>query len=228
MKLRLTALAAVASALTVPATASAATLDVSPGLPCYGSGQNVNLLGTGFSPNLPGGIAVTRDGESIGSLSTDATGAFNGSLRLGQRNGRRTSTYVATDTTNPTLTALTQITVSEADVTLRPKSGSPGRRVRIKAVGFTANSGKRLWAHVTRNGKTRSMAVGKLKGACKGLTKKRRLLRRGAPVGVYVVQFDAFRKFQARRPQSVGFTITVRRVVRPAAAASSTSWSRSW
>jgi hypothetical protein len=228
MKLCLTALAAVATTLTVPATASAATLDVSPGQPCYGSGQSVNLLGTGFSPNLPSGIAVTRDGESIGSLSTDATGAFNGSLRLGQRNGRRTSTYVATDTTNPTLTALTQITVSEADVTLRPKSGSPGRRVRIKAVGFTANKGKRLWAHVTRNGKTRHLAVGKLKGACKGLTKKRRLLRRGAPVGVYVVQFDAFKKYQARRAQSVGFTITVRRVARPAAAASSTGWSRSW
>jgi hypothetical protein len=228
MKLRLTALAAVATALTVPATASAATLTVDPALPCYGSGQSVNLLGTGFSPNLTRGITVTKDGESIGSLSTDATGAFNGSLRLGQRNGRRTSTYMATDTTNPTLTASTQITVSEADVTLRPKSGSPGRRVRIKAVGFTANGGKRLWAHVTRNGKTRNLRVGELKGACKGLTKKRRLLRRGAPVGVYIVQFDAFRSYKERRPQSVGFTITVRRVVRPAAASSALGWSRLW
>jgi hypothetical protein len=228
MKLRLTALAAVATALTVPATASAATLTVDPALPCYGSGHSVNLIGTGFSPNLTDGIAVTKDGESIGSLSTDASGAFNGSLRLGQRNGRRTSTYMATDTTNPTLTASTQITVSEADVTLRPKSGSPGRRVRIKAVGFTANGGKRLWAHVTRNGKTRNLPVGRLTGACKGLTKKRRLLRRGSPVGVYIVQFDAFRNYKERRAQSVGFTITVRRVVRPAAVSSGVGWSRAW
>ncbi len=228
MKLRLTALAIVATAFTVPATASAATLEVTPQLPCYGSGQSVNLLGTGFSPNLTTGIAITRDNESIGSLSTDATGAFNGALRLGQRNGRRTSTYVATDTTNPTLTASTQITVSEADVGLRPKSGAPGRRVRIKAVGFTANGGKRLWAHVTRNNRTRHLRIGKLKGACKSLTKKRRLLPRGAPVGVYIVQFDAFRKYQARRAQSVGFTITVRSVVRPAAAASGAGWSRLW
>jgi hypothetical protein len=228
MKLRLTALAAAVTALTVPATASAATLAVAPQLPCYGSGHSVNLLGTGFTPNLMSGVSVTKDGEGIGSLSTDATGAFNGSLRLGQRNGRRTSTYTATDTTNPTLTASTQITVSEADVTLRPKSGSPGRRVRIKAVGFTASGGKRLWAHVTRNNRTRNLAVGKLKGACKGLTKKRRLLRRGAPVGVYVVQFDAFKKYKPRRPQSVGFTITVRRIVRPAAAASASGWSRAW
>jgi hypothetical protein len=224
MNVRLTALAASAAALTVPATASAATLEVEPALPCYGSGHSVNLLGTGFSPNLMSGISVTKDGESIGSLSTDATGAFNGSLRLGQRNGRRTSTYTATDTTNPTLTASTQITVSEADVGLRPRSGSPGRRVRIKAVGFTAG-GNRLWAHVTRAGKTRNTPVGRLKGACKRLTKKRRLLPRNAPVGVYIVQFDAFRKYRARRAQSVGFTITVRRVVRPAAA-SAAGWSR--
>jgi hypothetical protein len=227
MKLRLTALAAVATALTVPANASAATLTVDPALPCYGSGQSVNLLGSGFSPNLTDGITVTKDGERIGELSTDANGAFHGSLRLGQRNGRRTSTYMATDTSNPTLTASTQITVSEADVTLRPKSGSPGRRVRIKAVGFTANGGKRLWAHVTRNGRTRNLAVGKLTGACKGLTKKRRLLRRGAPVGVYIVQFDAYRKYKERRAQSVGFTITVRRV-RSAAASSAVGWSRRW
>jgi hypothetical protein len=227
MKLRLTAVAAVATALTVPATASAATLTVDPQLPCYGSGHNVNLLGTGFTPNLMDGVAVTKDGESLGMLSTDADGAFNGSLTLGQRKGRRTRTYTAADTTKPTLTASTQITVSEADVKLRPKSGSPGRRVRIKAVGFTAG-GKRLWAHVTRNAKTRNFAVGRLRGACKGVTKKRRLLRRSAPVGVYIVQFDAFRKYKPRRSQSVGFTITLRRVVRPAAAASATSWSRVW
>ena len=228
MKLRLTALAIVATGLAVPATASAAELHVEPQQPCYGSGQSVNLLGTGFTPGITDGVVITRDGESIGSLSTDANGAFNGSLRLGQRNGRRTSTYTATDTSTPTLSALAQITVSETDVGLRPKSGAPGRRVRIKAVGFTANGGKRLWAHVTRNNRTRHLRIGKLKGACKSLTKKRRLLPRGAPVGVYVVQFDAFRKYRERRAQSVGFTITVRRVVRPAAAASASGWSRLW
>ena len=115
MTLRLTALAAVATALTVPATASAATLTVDPTLPCYGSGHSVNLLGTGFTPGQMGGVAVTRNGESIGALSTDATGAFNGSLRLGQRNGRRTSTYTATDMTNPTLTASTQVRLAGAE-----------------------------------------------------------------------------------------------------------------
>jgi hypothetical protein len=225
MKLRLTAVATVATVLTVPATASAAMLEIVPAQPCYGSGQTVSLLGTGFTPNLMAGIAVTKDGESIGSLTTDATGAFNGSLRLGQKNGKRTSMYTATDTSNPTLTASDQITVSEVDVGLRPKRGAPGRRVRIKAIGFTAG-GNRLWAHVTRNGKTRNLAVGRLKGACKSVTKKRRLLPRNAKVGVYTVQFDAFPKFRPRPAQSVSYTIMVRRVVGPAASASVTSWSR--
>ena len=50
MKLRLTALAAAVTALTVPATASAATLAVAPQLPCYGSGHSVNLLGRASRP----------------------------------------------------------------------------------------------------------------------------------------------------------------------------------
>ena len=226
MKLRLTALATVATALAVPATASAAALTVDPALPCYGSGHSVNLLGSGFSPGLMSGISVTKDGEAIGTLSTDATGAFNGQLRLGQKNGRRTSVYTATDTSNPTLTASTQIVVSEADVGLTPKSGAPGRKVKIKAVGFTAGNGN-LYAHITRGDSTRNLRIGELGGACKKITKRRRLLARDAKAGVYVVQFDGYRKYQERRPQSVGFTITVREVVKSgAAAASAAGWSR--
>jgi hypothetical protein len=225
MKLRLIALATVATALTVPAIASAATLEVVPRLPCYGSGHSVNLLGAGFTPSLVDGVVVTKDDEKIGSLSTDASGAFNGALRLGQRSGRRTSTYTATDTSNPTLTASTPITVSEVDVDLRPRSGAPGRRVRIKAVGFTAGS-DRLYAHVVRGDSKRNLRLGRLKGSCKSLTTRRRLLPNNAPVGAYTIQFDAFRRYKERRAQSVGFTITVRRVVSPAATASAVSWTR--
>jgi hypothetical protein len=223
MKFSPIALATAVAALTLPAAASAAQLRVNPGKPCYGSGETVSLLGSGFTPNLPSGISVTKDGEAIGTLSTDVGGAFNGTLRLGQRNGKRTSTYTATDTSNPTLTASTQIVVSEVDVRLRPKSGAPGRRITIGAVGFT--EGKTLWAHVVRGNSVRNLKIGALKRACHKLRSKRRLLRRGAPLGVYTVQFDAFKKYRERRPQSVGFTITVRRVVEPSAA-SATAWSR--
>jgi hypothetical protein len=213
MKLRLTVLATAVAALAGPGTASAAELDVEPSLPCYGSEHRVELVGTGFSENAS--VTVTREGEQLGVLQANGTGAFRTGLRLGQRNGRRTSTYTATDTSDPMLTASEQITVSETDVRLRPQTGAPGRRVRISAVGFTAG-GKRLWAHVTRAERTRHISVGRLKGACKRITKRRRLLPRDAQVGVYNVQFDAFREYVPRRPQSVTYTITVRPVGRPA------------
>ena len=63
MKLCLTGLATALAAFALPAAASAAELRVDPPKPCYGSGQTVNLLGTGFTPNLPSGISVTKDGE---------------------------------------------------------------------------------------------------------------------------------------------------------------------
>jgi hypothetical protein len=223
MKLSLTALATGFAAFALPAAASAAELTVAPAKPCYGSGETVNLLGSGFTPNLPGGINVTKNGDPLGTLSTDVGGAFNGALRLGQKNGRRTSTYTATDTSNPTLTASTQIVVSEVDVRLRPRSGAPGRRITISAVGFT--EGNTLWAHVVRGSSVRNLKIGRLKRACHKLRSKRRLLRRGAPLGAYTVQFDAFKKYRERRPQSVGFTISVRRVAQPSAA-SATAWSR--
>jgi hypothetical protein len=226
MKLSLTGLATALAAFALPAAASAAELEVKPDKRCYGSGETVNLLGTGFTPNLRSGISVTKDGEPIGELSTDPTGSLNGRLTLGQRNGKRTSTYTATDTSIPTLTASDQITVSEVDVRLRPKSGAPGRLVTIGAVGFTM--GRTLWAHVVRGRSVRHIRIGRLQRACHKLRKKRRLLRQNAAVGVYTIQFDAHRKYVRQRPQSVGFRITVVRRVRPASTASAASmgWSR--
>jgi hypothetical protein len=222
MKLSLIVLTTAIAAVALPAAASAAELKVDPPQDCYGSGETVSLLGSGFTPGRASGVSVTKDGEPLGTLTTDAVGSFNGTLRIGQRNGRRTRTYTATDTSNPTLTASTQIMVSEVDVRLSPRS-SAGGRLRIGAVGFT--QGEALWAHIVRDRSVRHLRIGKLKGACHNLRARRRLLRPGTALGTYVVQFDAFRRYKPRRAQSVGFTITVRRAV-PPSAASATAWSR--
>jgi hypothetical protein len=221
MKLSLSALATALTALTLPAVVSAAELRVEPHRNCYGSGEVVGLMGSGFTPNLVEGIKVTKDGDPLGELSTDSNGGFNATLRLGQGNGRRTRTYTATDTSNPTLTASTQIVVSEVEVRLRPRSGAPGRRLRIGAVGFT--QGDTLWAHIVGGNSVRHLRIGRLKGACHKLRARRRLLSPNARVGTYTVQFDAFRRYRQRRRQSVGYLITVRRVPTAAAAL---AWSR--
>ena len=229
MKLRLTALA-------IAATASHRSRDRLGGNPrghaadCPATAQAraSTCSARASRPNLTSGVTITRDGEGIGSLTTDATGAFNGSLRLGQRNGRRTQHLHRHRHEQPDAHGV------------RPRSPSARRTwdCARRAARRAAGCASRRWASRQR----RQAALGprdaqqqdappghrEAEGRCKSLTKKRRLLPRGAPVGVYTVQFDAFRKYQERRAQSVGFTITVRRVVRPAAAASAAGWSRLW
>ena len=172
MKLCLTAACAAALAVAVPAAASAATLAVDPVRDCYRSGETVNLLATGFTANVSGGIRVTRGTTLLGNLSADALGNAASPLKLGQPSGVRTSTYVATDTTNSALTASLALQVSAVEVGVRPKGGRPGRLVRIKATGFTG--GRNLWVHIRKGRYKRDFKVGRLKGACSRLTTRTR------------------------------------------------------
>jgi hypothetical protein len=193
--------------LAVPSAASAATLTVSPQKSCYSSGESVNLLGAGFSPL--DNATITRDGTPLGSLSTDANGAFNGVLTLAQNSGRRTKTYTATDGTNLALTASAQITVSAVRVGLKPANGAPGRLMSITARGFT--TGPTLWAHVIRGRSKRNIKIGSLNGACGGLMTRKRLLPRDAALGVHTIQFDTFRRYSRERPVRDRYTISVTR-----------------
>lgn len=204
------------AALAFPSAASAASLTVSPQKRCYGSGESVSFLGTGFTPTTdplnPNQVNVTRPGANVGLLNVDANGAFNGVLGVRLDSGRETRTYTATDLADPSITASAQITVSSVLVRLRPINGAPGRRLRINAHGFT--TGKTLWAHVRRGRSGRNIKLGRLKGACGNLKTRRRLLPQNAAVGVYTVQFDTFRRYDGReknRPVRDRYTITVTR-----------------
>ena len=201
------AVAASLVVLAAPATASAASLTVSPEKRCYSSGETVTLNGADFTPN--GGVTITRDGTLLGSLTVFPNGAFAGGLTLAQNSGKRTKTYTATDDANPTLTASAQITVSSVRVSLAPSSGPPGRLLSIRAHGFT--TGKTLWAHVIRGTSKRNLKIGALSGACGRIKTSRRLLPRNAPVGVHTIQFDTFRRYKRKRPVRDRYTITVTR-----------------
>ena len=201
------AVAAGLIALAAPATASAASLDVMPKKPCYSSGESVNLLGAGFSPL--GSASVTRDGAALGALQTDANGAFNGILTLAQTSGKRTKTYTATDDAASTLSASAQITVSAVRVDLSPANGAPGRRMSIRASGFS--TGKTLWAHVTKGKSKRTLKIGSLSGACGGLKGHKRLLPRNAGLGLHTIQFDTFKRYNPKQPVRYRYTIDVTR-----------------
>jgi hypothetical protein len=204
--------------LAVPAAAGAATVGARPVKSCYRAGESVFFGGVGFTPN--GAVSVTADGSSLGTLAVAANGTFGSTLRVGQGSGEKVKTYAATDQANPAITAATALRVSALDVSVRPKRGRPGRRVRVKARGFT--TGSRLYAHIRRGQRYRkNRRIGRLKGACHKLSARRRFFSSRTKSGVYTVQFDTKRRYSRRTAVRVRFSVTVFRTVRLSASAAS-------
>lgn len=199
------AVAAGIALLALPSAASAASLDITPKKACYSSGESVNLIGGGFTPFAT--ASISRDGDLLRALTTNASGAFNGVLTLGLDRGRQTRTYTATDDANSAITAAKQITVSSVRVRLDPERGAPGRVMTIRAQGFT--TGKTLWAHVIRGKSRRNLKIGRLTGPCGKLKTRRRILKRNARFGVHRIQFDTFRRYKPDRPVADQYTITI-------------------
>jgi hypothetical protein len=193
------AVAAMSLAIAAPGSASAATLTVEPERTCYRETQVVSLFAEGFTPN--GDVEFTRDGMHIETLPADGVGSIQGRLTLpGLLMGQRPLTYVATDVTNPALTAQVTLLTTATDVRVGPQGGAPNRRLRIRARGFTG--GRILWAHIRRRGgsaRTREVRIGRVRGPCWKVRATKRLFRRGTPPGRYRVQFDTFRRYEPRR-----------------------------
>ena len=203
MRLLRAAVAIASVAVAAPATASAATLTVDPVRSCYLEQDRVFVLAEGYTPN--GKVDFTREGNLVASVGTDAAGTFQGNLRLpGLIMGQRPLTYVATDQSNPALTAQVSLLTTAVDVRVWPRNGPPSRRLRIRARGF--RGGSTLWAHVRRVKRrgggpvrTRTVRIGRVRGPCWTANVRRRLFRRGTAAGRYRVQFDSFRRYKPNR-----------------------------
>jgi lipoprotein-anchoring transpeptidase ErfK/SrfK len=210
-------------ALAAPAVASAAAIGVLPKRSCYRSGQELFFQGTGFSPRA--GVSIASDGASIGSLTTNPQGTFAGALTPALRSGERVKTYAATDRSNPAIAASLALRVSALDVKVRPRSGRPGRKVRLRARGFT--NSETLYSHVVRGRYRRTVRVGRLKGACHTKNARKRVFSRSTPTGSYIVQFDGRRKYRKKTKVKVRYRVFVfksRRRGRASAAAA--RWER--
>ena len=208
-------LAVAAVSLGAPAGAAAqASLAVDEVGPCYREQSVVHLIGGGFTQG--GNVLLTRDGLAIGDrpVPANAAGQWLPTLKLpGLVAGQRRLTYVATDQSNPTLTAHVSLLVTATDVGLRPEGGPPHRLLTIKARGFFG--GGTLYAHVVRlgrkPGRVRNMRIGAVRGPCRQVEARRRLFKRGTAPGKYRVQFDTFRRFKSRRVVETEFIVTVYR-----------------
>jgi hypothetical protein len=197
------AAAIVSIALVVPSVAAAATLKVDPQAPCYREQQRVFLLAEGFTPN--GEVDFSRRDKHIDRLRADGSGTIQGNLRLpGLLMGERTLTYVATDVTDPAITAQVSLLTTATDVRVKPRTGAPNRRLTIDARGF--RGGRTLWAHVRRvkrHGggpvRVRNIRLGRVEGPCWRVRTRKRLFKRTTAPGRYRVQFDTFRRYEPRR-----------------------------
>ena len=193
--------AAVASlALAAPGAATAATLTVEPESRCYRERQQVFLVAQGYTPN--GKVDFTRDGNLVETLDADPSGTIQGHLTLpGLLRGQRVLTYVATDQTDPALTAQVSLPTTATYVRVGPETGAANRRLRISARGF--RFGRTLWAHVRRRRggpvRTRAVRIGRVRGPCWKVRARKRLFRRSTPPGRYRVQFDTFRRYKPNR-----------------------------
>jgi hypothetical protein len=199
------AVAVAAVVLAVPAAAQAATLSVAGSKACYRAGDTLTLSGTGYTPNAS--IDITLGGRSLGQLTADAAGNISSPLSIGNLRGVDTRTVVASDTTNPAITATAQFLGSALLVTVKPRDGTAGRKLRVKASGFT--TGKRLYAHILRKRYRRNVFVGKLKGPCRTLKVRKRVLGAGTPRGVYTVQFDTKKRYSKKTKVWYRFRVTV-------------------
>jgi hypothetical protein len=211
---------AVIGSLTAAATADAATLAVQPTDDCYRDGSQPVLFGGGFTPN--GGVDITSDGDRInaGPIPTNATGNFGAQLTVRLASGERVKTYSAIDRFNSSITASIPLRITATDVALSPRSGRPGRRMRIRARGFT--TGRTLYAHVRRGRRYRkNIRVGRLRGACHKLRARKRLISRTARTGTYLVQFDTRRRYSRRTRPRIRYQVTVFRVFGSGASAAS-------
>jgi hypothetical protein len=226
MRVRHVALPALltATALAVPAAAQAATLTATVNKACYGTADRVPLSGAGF---IPGATVTVTQGPTVLSPSpvADPTGGFSGTAGV-QPPARKevTTSYSATDQTN---IAFSQpIRFSQTSIGGR-KAGDNGLIQRIRTRGFTTG-GRTMYAHVRRGGRNvKTVRIGRLRGACRTLSVKRRFFSRGARPGTYQIYFDTFRRYKKVRQQQLRGSLTVFRIVRSSAAGARTATSAS-
>ncbi len=216
--------AVTAVALIAPANSLAAALAVLPTKSCYGSGEEVTLFGTGFTPNSSAAVAI--DGKQLDFAPSDAEGVIRGKLTLGSIRGERNRVLTAVDQANQANVGVAPLHASGVAVSVKPRRAGPGKRVRVKAYGFTGS--RRLYAHVRRGRFRRNVELGRLKGSCRKLSRRIKIFSRGTSPGIYIVQFDGKRRYSKKTVPAITYRVTIfRRIVRRGfAAAAAESWVR--
>lgn len=191
--------AGLAAMLAVPAVAHGAAIAVPECARVLPGERTIPISGNGFTPGS--NVRVGDAGNALGSAPTDATGAFNG-LFLGPT--------FATDMNRTTInvTGVDDQGVTSPPVPLQvvrftatmPSRARPTSRVRYRAFGF--ETGKRVYLHIRRGGRTRgTFRIATAKGPCGIASRRLRYmpLRRWS-TGTYDYVFQQTRRFDRTKP----------------------------
>jgi hypothetical protein len=197
------------------ASAQAATLGIGPARPCQLSGQKVNMLGGGYTPN--GYVDFTLDGRSLGALPTNGAGSLAGRITLGGFKSVKTHLIRAVDETNPALTAQTSFVGTTRQVSVKPQHARAGKKLKLKGYGFL-HPGKRAYMHVRGHGLSTDARIDQPKGPCGTWSAHRSIVPATAAAGVYRVQFDQNKRFSKKTKPRVRGTMTVTRTFASAGA----------
>ena len=184
------ALAAAALAAAPAAEAAVVTTDNN----CYQETQDVVVTGEGFRATTL--VTISREGQSIGTATTNADGAFVGKFASqALRRGTREALYdlAATDGTN---TAVTRYRVTKVFADFFPGRGNPSSlRVRFTVNGFgLLRRRPPVYLHYVRpSGRlARTVRLGTARGTCGKIrrTRERRLFGFRPERGRWILQFD--------------------------------------
>jgi hypothetical protein len=192
------------AAIAAPTNANAATLTVPPCVVDYGPIGLLNLpiAGTGFTP---GGLVAIESATASnpvrgGVTSAIADAAGNVATKTGTLGFSRVDasdeTYdlVATDRTNPAITASATLRQVRFGFGAKPSTGQPARKVRYMARGFLP--GKPVYAHFRFAGKTRrNVTIGVPAAPCGLVSRRLRLLPTKTRFGTWTVYMDHVRRY---------------------------------
>jgi hypothetical protein len=211
--------------LAAPAAANAQTATlVMPGPQCirfvdFGI-KSFPLTGASFAPNAA--VSLLADGAPFDTVTADAGGGFQAGVSAPPLSGLRKNVAITADdgqghTAGPLQLPEVKLTVAW------PAHVRGNRRVLFRAYGFL-ESGKNVYLHIRRGGRSKgTFSLGKADSPC-GLTKKRMHfvpLKRYSS-GTYDYYFDQVKSFSRSTPIQLHYKITVTRGLRSASAASHT------
>jgi hypothetical protein len=204
---RLAGAALIALAGTIPATASAATLQLN--RQCYTRNQPVRFTGGGYQPNQT--QTITLGTTALGTVKSDGAGSIAGNFPAPAPFRRVTSVRTFSVTAGPSaapVAARATLQVVHTNIGVVPPFITPGF-VTYRALGFTY--GRSLYVHYVQGRRhLRTRLIGTLSGPCGSLTKKVRMfLFRPVKPGSYTLIFDNSPRYSASYRPNFSFQALV-------------------